>query len=314
MQKVSNSQVSKKPSFSERRKIAKQKRKGTFSALMANYGLNLASVPLSIGAGIGMQKINKGLTKDEVNIVNKTAQEIIDKTSNLASKGVKIKNVQSTNPKKTFINILSQYSNPVLGAQEGKNAFFSQVDIPLLGIEGNTVTLNQQKLPLAAFHEMGHAHNFHYSKLLKSMQGARPLMYLAALLALIPIFTRKETPKEGQNELTKGQKIKNKIRDLAPVLSFSCYAPMLIEEGVATAKGNSWAKQVLGSQNKSLYKKVFRSNAVAYMSYLAIALTTAVGCWVGKKVKDNIQQKAQEQAKNEAQAQAQNEVKAELKA
>ena len=84
------------------------------------------------------------------------------------------------------------------------------------------------------------------------------------------------------------------MRDNAGKLAFAASLPMLIEEGLATQKGNAFAKKLLSPE---FAKKVSKSNAVAYCSYLLAAVFGALGARVAVKIKDNAIHKKETKAK-----------------
>ena len=159
---------------------------------------------------------------------------------------------------------------------EGKNAFFDP--------QNNAIRINREKAPHLAFHEMGHAYNFNNSKFWKSMQNMKPAsMILPVLFASMVLYTKKATANEGE-ELTKTQKIKNGIRDACPILAAASMLPNLAEEGMATIRGNKWAKQLLDPAN---YKKVVKANKAGFMTYAIQAAATGLSIWAAKAVKDH---------------------------
>lgn len=260
--------------------------KGTMAGAAISTIAPLAALPFSLLAKKLMIAQNASLSEDKVEFVNKAVDKTLNEVTNLAKKGVKIFNLDSTN---NYMNLfgdktsdkLLELTNPIYQTHKGKNAFFTSKKIDW--IPANSIGINTDKLPLATFHEMGHAFNYNNSAFWKSMQKMRaPLMIIGALIPLIAACTKQEKAPEGQ-ELTKGQKIKNTIRKSSPLLTFATFIPMLLEEGMASLRGNNWAKQVLSPE---LAKKVSKSNKVAYISYLATAAVTALSTWAVIKVKD----------------------------
>jgi len=266
--------------------------KGAMAGLAAGMAAQTAAFPIGMYAVNKMAKYSKSLSQDQVNIVNSAADNILSNVTNLKEKGVEIIHMTKENAMgiTDLFNIrlpecLKNLVDMQHATANGKNAFFLSLT--------NTVNINRDKLPLAVFHELGHAYNFHNSGFWKAMQKLRgPGMALAGLLALIPIFTKEHKAQDGK-ELTKGQKFKNKLRNASPILAFASMLPMLGEEAMASIRGCKWAKQLL---DKNLFKKVTKGNAIAYCSYLATALGFAAFAFVAKKVKDHFQ------AKNEAEA------------
>ena len=152
-------------------------------------------------------------------------------------------------------------------------------------VKANSVILPEKALAGAGFHELGHAMNFNLSKIGKFLQKCRPVAILAApLLTMYAVFTRASKPKEEGKELNGAQKTHNFVRNNAGKLAFVASLPMLIEEGMASIKGQKYANKLLKPE---LAKRVLKGNAIAYMSYLATAVFGALAAATAVKVKDN---------------------------
>lgn len=269
------------------------KKPNILGSLKAQAAMSLPTVavlPANLLLIKGMSKANAGLTKDQVELVNKGSEKVLSELTNLKTKGVGI--IDASNRKnlfcltdyvpelkklpKTIVNMLS----PADAAANGANAFFNSLN--------NSVTYNKEKFSLSAFHELGHAFNFNNSTFWKTMQHARiPLMMVASLIALIPAITKESKAQDGK-ELTAGQKAKNFIRNSAPVAATVTMFGIVAEEAMATIRGNQWAKQVLDS---TLAKKVAKTNAIGLASYALGAVALGVGAYIAKKVKDTSDEK-----------------------
>ena len=70
-------------------------------------------------------------------------------------------------------------------------------------------------------------------------------------------------------------------------------APMLLEEGLASLRGQNLAKNLVkdGTLSKELFKKIKLTNLGGFTSYATAILAAIVTCEVAIKVKDKIQQK-----------------------
>lgn len=269
------------------------KKPNILGSLKAQAAMSLPTVavlPANLLLIKGMSKANAGLTKDQVELVNKGSEKVLSELTNLKTKGVGI--IDASNRKnlfcltdyvpelkklsKTIVNMLS----PADAAANGANAFFNSLN--------NSVTYNKEKFSLSAFHELGHAFNFNNSTFWKTMQHARiPLMMVASLIALIPAITKESKAQDGK-ELTAGQKAKNFIRNSAPVAATVTMFGIVAEEAMATIRGNQWAEQVLDS---TLAKKVAKTNAIGLASYALGAVALGVGAYIAKKVKDTSDEK-----------------------
>ena len=167
--------------------------------------------------------------------------------------------------------------------EEGKNAFFSpdvnKVVIPPKG---------KGALQLSVFHEIGHSMNFNTSKIGKLLQKGRLLGLLALPIGLIALWKTKDTSDEKTNSIV--DKSTDFVKDNAGKLTFATFLPTLIEEGMASIKGNKLAKNILKPQ---LASKVAKCNGIAYLTYLTAAVMAGLGMWAAVSVKDKIASKNQ---------------------
>ena len=151
-------------------------------------------------------------------------------------------------------------------------------------IKANSILAPQGKLQGAVFHEIGHALNANMSRFGKFLQKCRPLsMFAPGLLITYGAFTRKSKSKEEGKELNGLQKTHNFVRDNAGKLALVASLPMLVEEAMATAKGQKFAKKYLSPE---MAKKVLKGNMLPYLTYLALAGLGALGAKVAVDIKD----------------------------
>ena len=252
---------------------------GTIAAIVTSSATGYAIQPFSNFAISKMIKINKDLADIDKKKMKRAALAIIDR-KNLSQKGVKLNDYRKVN------EILNGFDESVAN---GKSAFFAGIK----GIENvfggkmfiNEVVCNMEKLPAAIFHEIGHAFNANNSTFWRTVQKMKKhSLPIAGYIALYCALTKKAVPKEeGNMELTKGQKVKNFIRENSGKLAFIATLPMLIEEGMASIRGNDWAKEFL---SPDLAKKVSKHNKFAYITYLATAAGFALSAYAARKVKD----------------------------
>jgi len=260
----------------------------------AAYGASalvpVATMPLSLAAMNKMQKTCDSLSIGQVESIKTSANTMLNQTG-LAEKGVTIKRLSEDSVRtladsvdNKFYKKLIEFVDPISSTKSGKNAFFSPKEI--FGLcNKNTVVLHENKLSLSVFHELGHAMNFNMSKVGKLLQKCRmPAMLIAGSLALFAAFSKESKAEDGK-ELTKGQKAKNFVRKNAGVLAFTSMLPILAEEGMASIKGCLWANKNIA---KDLAKKVAKTNAVAYTSYLLAAIGLGLSAHVAVKVKDKL--------------------------
>jgi hypothetical protein len=237
----------------------------------------VAPIPASLGIMGWMQKIEK-LPEQAV----KTIHAALDKA--LVDTGLKgktyINRVKEVSPK-NILEKIKGLNNPLIGVGHGTNAGFGKA---LFGSE-TVIVIPEKKLAGAGFHEMGHALNYNFSKAGKLLQKMRlPGMLAAAAIVAFGCFTKKSKAQDGK-ELTTGQKVKNGIRDNAGKLAFLAVTPMLIEEAMATIKGQKIANKLL---DKNLAKTILKGNGVAYLTYVATAAGLALAAWAGVKIKDKL--------------------------
>ncbi len=267
----------------------------------------IAKTPKSISsrAMSAMIKINDGLTKDEFEHLQKGISNAFDK-SNLASKGVSI--LRATKDNSAQVNKImkgeynkgllkylperiKEYNSKLSGTTitKGKNACYVPTSKKRL--------LPKSKLNLAFFHEAGHALNANMSTIGKTLQKNRTaLLYLALPILIISLFkTKKAEGEEPQNKL---DKITTFIKNNAGKLTFALYTPTLLEEALATIKGNKLAKEFL---NPNLAKKVAKTNALGYLTYIVTAACAGLGVYLANKIKDEIAFKKAVNAENKQQ-------------
>ncbi len=261
----------------------KREPKKNIEAILLSTIPKIATIPLQVPILKSTYKIQKELSKDEIDIVNAAVSDTLYKKTNLGKKGVILENFNEVPPN------LSKFPDKIhelfhVGTQiaKGENAGFINKE----GAARNTILVNRNKAPMLTFHELGHAFDFNNSTFWKTVQKMRtsPKIFATAF-AIFPILTKEEKPQKEQN-LTKGQKIKNKLRKASPFFAFASMTPILSEELMASIRGYSWAKKLL---NKNLSKKVLKTNIIAYMSYLFSALSFSAMALVGKKIKDKSQ-------------------------
>jgi hypothetical protein len=213
-----------------------------------------------------------------VSIFNKTDQSKVEKIKNavngfldstkLREKGLMIENL--TDIKKTEFAHLPRILNPDAKIVRGSNAAFR----PLC----NSVAVNMEKMPLTAFHELGHAHNFYNG--FKFMLFARPACTVAAIAAaFLPAIIDK--PNKNKEDYSFGDKVKDKLCNNAPLITAACYLPVVFEEGLASIKAMKFAKPIL---DVKLFRKMNLANTCGFLTY---GIGMALLALVAKYNKDN---------------------------
>lgn len=259
-----------------------------------------------------MFALNNSVSKEEIKLIRNIYDNKALKEAKLDEKGVKIltdlpksmkkflsgwfKKIDSKLPANNDflkkINKFQKVSNPYTQFCIGKNAFFMPHN--WLGrklIKGfnemeNKILIKPSKLPLAGFHEIGHAMNYNLSIVGKTLQKMRPFAMLAPIvIGAIAIFKGQKTPNEEANQGWFG-KTTSFIKNNAGKLTTLSFAPILIEETMATVKGNKLASKLLN--NASLAKKVAKSNWVALGTYATVAVTAGLATFLAVKLRDKI--------------------------
>ena len=219
-----------------------------------NHKKDLIKKGLDGGCLYFTKKIMDTLIINDLNLIN-----IIDKNSianiQIAAKQT-IKNNKKLKQKKLELIYLNennfkklkpelQSNNHIILIKEGYNAAFFA--------KANKIFMPEKNLQLSVFHEIGHAINYNYSKLWQKLYGisnlSSPLTYFAFSTQLF---------QNNKNEEKKSSK-KEAFISTSPLL------PNLLEEGVASIKGEYEAKKLL---NKDLYKKIIKNNGLSFLAYL----------------------------------------------
>lgn len=195
--------------------------------------------------------------------------------SKLDKTGLKVEKFKVTTEPINYLHKIISLSNPILGTELGRNAFYA----PTI----NSIGLPENKLHAAMFHEMGHAMNKNFNKVLKVTQNARKqLQYFGFALGIAGVCTSVKKTADGE-KLDTGDKIKNFIHNNAGKLFFAATFPILFEETIATIKGNKLAKKILP---ENLYKNVKNTNKYSVLCYSLSSVIGALGVTGAVKLKD----------------------------
>ena len=238
-----------------------------------------------------MGKLSQELTADEFSQAESAMKKIIQE-SGLSAKGVSILKATSENMDEINKIITKEIDKGVLKFLPKKvkefigNLFASQMAYgknACYTFASKKIIMPENELGLAGFHEAGHAMNANLSKCGKILQKCRPMTLLALPIGLIALCKTKKAPDEKpKNSIDKATTF---IKDNASKLTFAACIPVLAEEGLATYKGNKFAKKFL---NPKLAKKVAKTNALGFSTYLAAVTLGSLGIFLGTKVKDAI--------------------------
>lgn len=270
----------------------------------ALVGSLVSSATIQIGSSLTlpklvnkMREISDCLPQTELTAVNNAMQRTLD-TLGLTEKGVTflrapekeferitgllkdeckaapiLKIIPNNNFREGLTTALAaQYKSIV---ESGKNAYYL--------FNSKTILLPKDKLSLMFFHEAGHAANQNLSAIGKILQKSKTLRFLIIPIALIALWKTKKAPNQRpENNMDKTTTF---IKENAGKLTFAASLPIILEEGLATLKGNKVAKELL---SPDLAKKVAKTNAIGLCSYLLTSLLFALGIYFGTKVKDMI--------------------------
>lgn len=272
----------------EKKFIKQEKRISTLKAIVGGAfvktALNYISAPISKKLPL----FSQDMTSEKIHEVNHVIDKIAAKESMFGGRSVTIHHIAEeeiknlNKPESIFDNMSNKL---LIKFAQGKNASYYSTfyDNTTRKIMDNVIVINREKLSLASFHELGHAHNYNNSNILRTIQIGKPVWTaLAAAVALISAFTQEQKAKDGE-KLTFGQKCINFLRNASPVLAFAAMTPQLCEEAIASVKGCNMAKRFLDAET---YKQVVKTNTTGYISYLIGAAGMALFALTAKKIKD----------------------------
>lgn len=240
-----------------------------------------------------MVKLNNKLTADEVKVLHSAGDKILEQ-SGLTAKGV-IKQIGMTDADEKVVmgklaKILDKFklpneakeqilkmSSPATQLNNGVNAFF----------EGNLnkIFVPQKGMELAQFHEIGHALNYNMSKVGKFLQKAR---LFTPMLATVALFTALFKNKKAEGEKPTGwwDKTTTFVKNHAGKLAVLGMLPVVIEEAMATYKGEKFASKI--PELGGLMKKIKASNRWGLATYVALTAAMGFGVMLAGKVRDAI--------------------------
>lgn len=258
----------------------------SIGAIVGSSMVSGIASPIIAGTVLPAMKKNGQLPQDTIDTIQNGAKQALEETG-LKDKGVRIRfldkkptNHQSLKNKPFLKSVLDgMYIDQV---RAGNNAFFVPKDMAFKDDNGvrkiylkkNSIVMPKKDISGAVYHEIGHAMNFHFSKLGKALQHLRPVSMLTpGIIALYGACTKKNDSKAN-----------NFVRDNAGLLAFASTIPMLVEEGMATYKGQKLADKIL---SKELAARVAKGNKIAYCSYALTALFGGLTAFSAVKIKDS---------------------------
>lgn len=273
---------------------------------VATYAIGQTFSPIS-------KMINKGISADKIEILNNAFDSTFERTG-MAKKGVTVLRADNTKgctdllnkigehaknnkivafirkfvpDKNAFDEAISSRARNKIGAainsvKDGRNAFYTP--------DAKIIMLPQKgKGPqLSCFHELGHSLNHLSSKFSNILRKTRqPSVLLGIALTISALSLKSEKNAVDENgEKKKG--VRQFIKNNVGIIAAASYLPTVIEEGLASLKGQKLAKDALKSA-PDLLKKVRLSNLAGFGSYVAMAVATGLVAELAVKVKDKAQ-------------------------
>jgi hypothetical protein len=190
-------------------------------------------------------KVNAQVEGEKINSVLEVAENILSKTTNLKQKGVHIENI------------------PNSGC-----AYYGTVS--------KTIGIDMQKNALSIFHEIGHAQIFDkYNMLTKLPLGANQAIFLSIATAIAPAIMDKFNI--GNYD------VQDKAWNVSPFIIGGIWLPIIINEGMASIKGQNMAKPFL---DKVMYKSMKQANIAGLLSYI---FTGAASILLSKLVRERFE-------------------------
>ena len=188
--------------------------------------------------------------------------------------------------KNTILSIGAKVSG--LKFKEGSNAAFFR--------HANKIILPSKSLQTSVFHEMGHALNANGGGVLKTLQEVRPLAKFVPLFVITSALLnkRKTTDEKLENTSLKNkvQNVKDGIKKNAGIITAASMLPMVLEEGIASLRGQGVAKKLMkdGMLSKKFLNKIRLSNLGGFATYALAMAGSAIAAKVAIDVKDKIQE------------------------
>lgn len=226
--------------------------------------------------GVTLHNVENASDEDIIKIIFNKANEII--TNNEKKKSRINKRITFEKLNLEDLNVPKEFQRLIKATIEGRNALY----IPFT----KQIMINTKELSWAAFHELGHAMNHNINKLTKYLALSRyGFVGLAPIFVGIGLFKNKK--KDGEHPKGTFDKITTFIKDNCGKLAFLSMVPTMAEEGLASINGGKLAKKVLSAD---LYKKVCKSNAIAWCTYLVGATMIGLGANLAVRIRDKIAQ------------------------
>lgn len=223
------------------------------------------------------------------------------KDSGLEAKGVKIKYVNSSNAAEVADEIVSSAKNAPFVERIAKkfSKMFEYGANAAFNPSNNTIYTGEKAGYSNIFHEIGHSLNRNSSVLMKSMQKASGMLTpygvpIAGLALFLASLFHRAKPETADKPKSLWEKTKDFVKQNAGKLTLVTFAPMLIEEAIASVKGIKIAKKYLNPSQIAKLSKNYRSNFGTY-ALTALLISGAIG--LGNSIAEGIQIKKNEKNK-----------------
>lgn len=250
-------------------------------AILGNLGANY------------MGNLIEGLPFEDVDKVAKT----MVKKSGIDKKGFQYSYVNASNVEKASEVMFAEHEkNPIftIFANKGKSRLKEIADFKAKELkEGRNAfylfNLNRamagEKNPSLMLHEIGHAINANYGKLINSLIKTNRRLPAVAMTAILYTGLLHTKNNDDKNKGFFGKTV-DFIKNNAGKFTLLSFAPIIFEEGLATKHALKYAREVLGKTANlgSLKKKL----GAGFASYVAIAGVSALAVNAGIAVRDKI--------------------------
>ena len=213
------------------------------------------------------------------------AVDKIFESSKLKEKGVQIIDVDKTSfeelidiitkqkkikiPKKYKEELMSNYSIIKMGRN---SCFMPGTNIILANKNSHEI--------LALPHEMGHAINYNFKGLGRTLNNMRQITHVAPFWIILFALLEK-----GQKINETADKLTNFIKDNCGKLMFLVHLPVLAEEGLASINGIKHAKNFLP---KDVVRNLSKRSFAAWLTYFTHAALISFGASLAPKVGDSM--------------------------
>ena len=160
--------------------------------------------------------------------------------------------------------------------------------------KANKIITPDKSLQTIVFHEMGHALNNNGGIILKSLQKMRSASaIIPSIVLLTSLLNKRKTTEETKQNDSAIQKGADFVKRNAGKLTALSFVPMVLEEGLASLRGQGVAKKLVqdGALTKDLLKKIKLTNLGGFSSYVIAAVVAALSAKFAIQVKDKIQEK-----------------------